>query len=474
MQINDLESTSGPNSPRTPDVVVFNVGGEKFETLRQTASLSPYLARLIDPERYGWTMVRGGHPEAIFIDRCPNAFREVLNYLRDPSYPFPPIYNYELAFYGLEPIEVAPPVKGDDYLVEKEVATALDGLRESLRTISGAPEYSAQGAILSIIQVTERSSHHWTKQPYTATSQINNSPTFEEDGWVTGAVHNTGDLITAIELVWKSPKISQCDLVEFALTVGGITVVTWNYEVLRMLEEESATRSDHIRSLNTYLSERHSTKSLTIPIGIPYCSIAKVPPVSLSCQGSIDLTQFPLCGEHIWKARFSASVMPSEVCAQVKWNLYHLPFRTDIFTSPFSFQRSFQGKGDTGGDMDGLTFCQVIVCEGDPGDISISLSGTQVMQAQAVHVLKDMMMRGCWPREMVEGGKQVFHYRLDGEGIAINRCEDARVTFQNPVKRWWYAGSVVPDLIRSRQTFELLKGEREREKATSSLSQVAE
>lgn len=75
---------------------------------------------------------------------------------------------------------------------------------------------------------------------------------------------------------------------------------------------------------------------------------------------------------------------------------------------------------------------------------------------------------------MVEGGKQVFHYRLDGEGIAINRCEDARVTFQNPVKRWWYAGSVVPDLIRSRQTFELLKGEREREKATSSLSQVAE
>ena len=75
--------------------IKLNIGGEIFETTINTLQNSIYFVTLLQEKN------NNKNNEDIFIDRSPNLFVHVLNYLRDIRYPFPFEYIYELDFYGI-------------------------------------------------------------------------------------------------------------------------------------------------------------------------------------------------------------------------------------------------------------------------------------------------------------------------------------------------------------------------------------
>lgn len=76
--------------------VKFNVGGTSFETTKSTIEHCAVLKTLIKYNE------QNEQVEVPFLDRDPEGFRHVLGLLRDPQYPFPYHYRYELNYYGLK------------------------------------------------------------------------------------------------------------------------------------------------------------------------------------------------------------------------------------------------------------------------------------------------------------------------------------------------------------------------------------
>lgn len=70
----------------------INVGGTIFETTKDTLSNSDFFRQLFKFSKIDEASV-------IFVDRNPEAFKHVLEYLRDPRYDFPLNYMYELEYY---------------------------------------------------------------------------------------------------------------------------------------------------------------------------------------------------------------------------------------------------------------------------------------------------------------------------------------------------------------------------------------
>jgi hypothetical protein len=71
--------------------IKLNVGGTTFEVLRMTLCDSEYFKNLLDDIPL--------NDESLFIDRDPNIFKHILNYLRDPFYAYPLEYVYLLDYY---------------------------------------------------------------------------------------------------------------------------------------------------------------------------------------------------------------------------------------------------------------------------------------------------------------------------------------------------------------------------------------
>jgi len=74
--------------------IKLNVGGQHFETTKDTLIRAPYFEALLSR----WI----SKEKEIFIDRSGSAFNHVLNLLRNPDYNFPHRYQEELNFYGVD------------------------------------------------------------------------------------------------------------------------------------------------------------------------------------------------------------------------------------------------------------------------------------------------------------------------------------------------------------------------------------
>lgn len=90
------------------NAVKLNVGGRRFEVPRETLCRSAYFSAMLNG---GWR--ESITSEEIFINRDGDAFRDVLNLLRDPTYPVPrsPQLAIELDYFGVDlkpPAIVAP------------------------------------------------------------------------------------------------------------------------------------------------------------------------------------------------------------------------------------------------------------------------------------------------------------------------------------------------------------------------------
>ncbi|KAH7713852.1 BTB/POZ domain-containing protein KCTD17 [Aphelenchoides avenae] len=86
--------------------VRLNVGGRIFVTTKQTLSRSPFLARLFEADDRMPDAMIGSFPPH-FIDRDPDRFTKVLNYLRDGTLIADKTCNLEelrveADFYGLD------------------------------------------------------------------------------------------------------------------------------------------------------------------------------------------------------------------------------------------------------------------------------------------------------------------------------------------------------------------------------------
>ena len=75
--------------------IAINCGGVHFQTTLQTVDRSVYLKTLFSDR---WE----NQEEERFIDRSGVLFEHVLNYLRNPEYPYPREHAAELDFYGIE------------------------------------------------------------------------------------------------------------------------------------------------------------------------------------------------------------------------------------------------------------------------------------------------------------------------------------------------------------------------------------
>lgn len=73
--------------------ITLNVGGTIFQTTLSTLEGVPFFDALLSNK---WN-----NSKELFIDRDPEGFRHVLGLLRDPQYPFPTQFTYELTFYGV-------------------------------------------------------------------------------------------------------------------------------------------------------------------------------------------------------------------------------------------------------------------------------------------------------------------------------------------------------------------------------------
>lgn len=74
------------------EFVTLDVGGKLFKTTPSTLCNSKYFNGLLKNTHID---------KPIFIDRSSKIFKHILEYLRDPNYPFPDKYIYDLDFYGI-------------------------------------------------------------------------------------------------------------------------------------------------------------------------------------------------------------------------------------------------------------------------------------------------------------------------------------------------------------------------------------
>ena len=77
------------NDENILDKIKINVGGTIFETNKSTATKSYFLRQLINNNTY------------IFVDRDPDNFKHILNFMRDRNYKVPHTLRYELEFYKI-------------------------------------------------------------------------------------------------------------------------------------------------------------------------------------------------------------------------------------------------------------------------------------------------------------------------------------------------------------------------------------
>ena len=73
--------------------VILNVGGKLFETTSDTLIKSKYFVTRLNGD---WN-----EKEIMFVDRNPNAFEDILNYMRDINHRVNRKYKYELDFYAI-------------------------------------------------------------------------------------------------------------------------------------------------------------------------------------------------------------------------------------------------------------------------------------------------------------------------------------------------------------------------------------
>ena len=93
-----------------------------LETTKTTLCFVPNSSLAVNIVGRNEKLIESGQP--IFIDRDPEAFKHVLNLLRDPRYDFPDQYQYELEYYGLAEPKVEVPL--DHRKDEMKVAPDVD------------------------------------------------------------------------------------------------------------------------------------------------------------------------------------------------------------------------------------------------------------------------------------------------------------------------------------------------------------
>lgn len=100
-----MSSPSCPEEHWIKPRAILNVGGARFETFVDTLTRgSTYFHSMVDSiERQQRFRPSSSpvDPINLFVDRNPEAFRHVLNYLRDKNYPVPSEALLEFAFYGI-------------------------------------------------------------------------------------------------------------------------------------------------------------------------------------------------------------------------------------------------------------------------------------------------------------------------------------------------------------------------------------
>ena len=85
--------------------IKINAGGTIFETFSGTlVNRSTYWRRSL----LEFNDVNDADGGVVFLDKDPDVFRHVLNYLRDPRYPFPWTLLHELEWFGIDPPERSP------------------------------------------------------------------------------------------------------------------------------------------------------------------------------------------------------------------------------------------------------------------------------------------------------------------------------------------------------------------------------
>lgn len=97
------------------DTIKVNVSGKVFEIPYKTLICIPYFKYMLEDCI---------HDNVIFVNRSSHIFKHVLGLVIDPLYPYPDIYSFELAFYGID-------YDKDNSVTE--LKTMVNGLRDYLQ-----------------------------------------------------------------------------------------------------------------------------------------------------------------------------------------------------------------------------------------------------------------------------------------------------------------------------------------------------
>ena len=112
-----------------PQIIKLNVGGTHFQTTKTTLCFKPDSVLARDIVDRNAKLIETD--QEIFIDRDPEAFKHILNLLRDPRYCFPEEYRYELEYFCL--VDPEPEKQKDDKKEKAELAVGPETIPKEFR-----------------------------------------------------------------------------------------------------------------------------------------------------------------------------------------------------------------------------------------------------------------------------------------------------------------------------------------------------
>jgi len=218
--------------------IILNVGGTKFETTEQTLGMSAF-----------FRVILKNHKDEIFIDRDPELFRHVLGIMRDPEYPFPYEFIYELKYYGVGYVVEEPhsaPVNCKD-----ERKTPL--LSTNCELFAGESVNHYSGALIVLagkgLQDSDKTKKSWwirklnKKGRRDAATSISTIPHSIKEKGTSIYIPRSGDMISRVWIQFTTkPSFEKWHEVryglikEFTWSFGGITVQLWS-DLIEFLEE---------------------------------------------------------------------------------------------------------------------------------------------------------------------------------------------------------------------------------------------
>lgn len=255
-----------------------------------------------------------------------------------------------------------------------------------------------------------------------------------------------GHEIVWADLTWKGEAQSECILSAVNYNCGTMRVATMHGQVLQAMNDHKYRKSAVLQEFDSLMSSKANVHTLRIPLTYWH---------ACNSGAGITLDRHPSDQDVFTPIEISLTwerpPKPKKVVLDVRYTFNALHVSTPPAPPMKRLCRSFLGEHSSGGVVNGITLLKWLVFEGDPGTVKVG-PRSDLLSLDLAAILRRMAKRNCLPRplgrEPGEEGEPLIWYKFPKEGMCIEGRHEVRLSFANPVKRWWFCGellNIAPD-----------------------------